>query len=881
MMTKSKASEKRSKEIYEDVWVHTQCRRCQAECALMARRVNGVVVKLEGDPDSPVGSRGGLCPKGLSALQVLYDPNRLKTPLRRTNPKKGIGVDPEWEEISWDEAIGDIATRLNAAREKDPARIVVQHGIVGGNQIPATYLAPMLMGLSSEKGRPTHINSAGGHCGNAGHFLGALNYGAFVIMPDLKYCKYMLLFGTNFGFGGFQQFANKQMAEAHVRGMKVVVFDPMANNAASRADEWVPLAPATDGIVALAMLNVIVNELGICDEDYLKQKSNAPYLIDDEGKYVRHKQSNKPMIWDASTSAAKPFDDPSVGDFALDGTYTVEGVSCRPSWQAMIESFKKVTPEQAEKISTVPAETIRRIATEYADAAQVGDTITIDGKTLPFRPVACMHIRSSGTHQNGMHALWAIDLLHHVVGAVNVPGGLATVTVECFGHEKTGRPNMAVAACPDGFPRTAGKWIFPQGGPWPVPEPKHPHHADLTELFPCSIDAPILNAVDRDDVWKTFGIPTEYDMVINYASNAIINGSNPDDRAGFYSRIPFIVDIDLYNNEFNEGFADMVLPAASPLEMRDWMGIQHPYHNQPPGLDEPWAFHITQAVVPPQYNRRDIGEIVVDILDKMGLRAKVNQFYNGMLGLDDSRKLTPTEKIDWDELCDKAVTQHFGDQYNWEWFKEHGKISWPKKVEEVYWRCFKQVRSQLYWEFMVDIKAKTEEITDAVGISDQMCWEGLSPVPVWYPVPAQKAEKEFDLYAFSWGDAMHVNTNTAEQPWIDEVSQMDPFTYFVLMNTDTAAKKGLAPGDRLEVETWRGLKVRGVLQVREAMRPDCVSMMGVAGHWATGLPIAKGKGVNFNSLIETRFSDLDPICASLDPLVKVKVTKTAARAEHR
>jgi molybdopterin-containing oxidoreductase family molybdopterin binding subunit len=393
------------------------------------------------------------------------------------------------------------------------------------------------------------------------------------------------------------------------------------------------------------------------------------------------------------------------------------------------------------------------------------------------------------------------------------------------------------------------------------------------------LDSPIVSAVDRDEVWKKFGIRTQYDVVINYASNAAINGCNPEDRASFYSRVPFIVDIDLYNNEFNEGFADIVLPAASPLEMRDWSGIQHPYHNQPPGLDEPWAFHITQAVIPPQYNRKDIGEIVVDIFEKMGLRGKINTYFNMMLGLDDSRKLAPTEKIDWDELCDKAVTQHFGDEYNWEWFQAHGCISWPKKVEEVYWRCFKQVRSQLYWEFVLNLKEKTEVIAKDAGLQDQICWEGFSPVPVWYPVPAHKAKKEFDLYAFSWGDAMHVNTNTAEQPWIDEVSKMDPFTYFVNMHEDTAAQKGLASGDRVVVETWRGLKVQGVLKVRKSVRPDCVQMMGVAGHWAKGLPIARGKGVNFNSLLELRFSDLDPICATLDPLVKVKVTKGAVHPE--
>jgi len=76
-------------EITDDEWVLTQCHRCMAECGLRAHRVNGVVVKLEGIPDSSVGSRGGLCPKGLAELQVLYDPNRVNVPLRRTILKKG------------------------------------------------------------------------------------------------------------------------------------------------------------------------------------------------------------------------------------------------------------------------------------------------------------------------------------------------------------------------------------------------------------------------------------------------------------------------------------------------------------------------------------------------------------------------------------------------------------------------------------------------------------------------------------------------------------------------------------------------------------------------------------------------------------------------
>jgi anaerobic selenocysteine-containing dehydrogenase len=378
---------------------------------------------------------------------------------------------------------------------------------------------------------------AGSFCGNAGHFLQSLNHGAFVIMPDLKYCNYLMIFGTNFGFGGFQQFVNQLMAKARARGMKLVVFDPLCNNAATHADEWVPLVPATDLAVIIAMQNVIVNELDICDAEYLKHKTNAPYFISDDGRYVREKGSNKPMVWDAAASKATTFDDPAIGDFALDGNYEVNGISCRPCWQMLKESFKDVTPEKASQVSTVPAATIRRIAKEFAEAAKIGATITIDGKQLPYRPVACQYIRSAGTHQKGLHTLWAIDLLQHVVGAVSVPGGAASVAVECHGYEKTGRLNLAVIPNPDdGFVRTAGQWLLPEGWAWPLRGPHKPVPPDLAAVFPCAMDSPGLSLVDRDEVWRKLGIPTEYDVVINYASNAIMNSTNPKDRESFYNK---------------------------------------------------------------------------------------------------------------------------------------------------------------------------------------------------------------------------------------------------------------------------------------------------------------------------------------------------------
>jgi len=73
----------------DDVWVPSSCALCYGTCSILAHRVDGVVVKIEGNPESAVG-KGRLCGKGVSGIMTHYDPNRLRYPLRRTNPKKGL-----------------------------------------------------------------------------------------------------------------------------------------------------------------------------------------------------------------------------------------------------------------------------------------------------------------------------------------------------------------------------------------------------------------------------------------------------------------------------------------------------------------------------------------------------------------------------------------------------------------------------------------------------------------------------------------------------------------------------------------------------------------------------------------------------------------------
>src|SRR3990170_4356528 len=109
----------------EDVWIRSVCYMCYfCSCAIKVRRVNGMVVKIEGEPEGPY-NLGGLCAKGNAGLMGLYDPGRVKAPLMRTNPVKGIGIDPGWKEISWDEALDHIAVRLRKIRQEDPRKLIL------------------------------------------------------------------------------------------------------------------------------------------------------------------------------------------------------------------------------------------------------------------------------------------------------------------------------------------------------------------------------------------------------------------------------------------------------------------------------------------------------------------------------------------------------------------------------------------------------------------------------------------------------------------------------------------------------------------------------------------------------------------------------------
>ena len=100
--------------------LHGLCGACmQHDCATLLHLEDGIVVKIEGNPEAPP-NYGSLCARGNSEIMSLYNPYRVKTPLVRTNPERGLDVDPMWKEVTWDEALDLVSERFKQIREKDP-----------------------------------------------------------------------------------------------------------------------------------------------------------------------------------------------------------------------------------------------------------------------------------------------------------------------------------------------------------------------------------------------------------------------------------------------------------------------------------------------------------------------------------------------------------------------------------------------------------------------------------------------------------------------------------------------------------------------------------------------------------------------------------------
>ncbi len=341
-------------EPVSDLQMLGTCRLCAGGCGLSARVVDGHVVKLDGNPFHP-NNQGRLCPKGQAGLQVLYDPDRIKMPMRRV---EGQG----WQQISWSEALGEIAGKLQTLRGSGhPEQLVFLHD---GKRGPTSDLIARFcraFGTPNDVRYSTH--SADGT--PLAHWLtqGWSEHAGY----DWENTDYLLCFGGAL-LEAWQPLVRQLRGYSRMRRgrphrrAKIVQIESRASVTAAKADEWVSVRPGTEGALALGIAHVIVRD-EIFDADFVAEHTFG-------------------------------FED-----------WTDDAGNLHTGFRVLV--LRDYAPDHVSTITGVAEETIERLAREFAAA----------------RPAAVAAGDVSG-YSNSLYSQWAVHTLNALVGSIDAPGGV-------------------------------------------------------------------------------------------------------------------------------------------------------------------------------------------------------------------------------------------------------------------------------------------------------------------------------------------------------------------------------------------------------------------------------------------------------------------------
>jgi len=342
--------------------IPTICFNCEAACGLLAYVDKDTlkIQKFEGNPVHP-GSRGRNCAKGPATLNQVQDPERILYPMRRAGPRGG----GQWQRVTWDEALDDIAGRIRKALiEGRPNEIMYHLGRPGHELV---YLQRVLHAWGID-GHNSHTNV----CSSSARAGYAFWHGMDRPSPDHANARFILLLSSHLETGHYFNPHAQRIIEAKMRGAKVAVIDSRLSNTASMADYWLSPWPGTEAAILLAMARILVAERRY-DRAFVEKWTNWE-------EYLREERPDLPVTFDAFHTALE-------------------------------ELYAPYTPEFAAEESGVAAATIVEIARAIGAA---GGALA----THIWRNAAAGNL-------GGWQVARALELLVVLMGAVSTPGGTA------------------------------------------------------------------------------------------------------------------------------------------------------------------------------------------------------------------------------------------------------------------------------------------------------------------------------------------------------------------------------------------------------------------------------------------------------------------------
>ena len=340
--------------------VPTTCFNCESACGLLAYVDPDTlsVRKFEGNPEQP-GSRGRNCAKGPATLNQVTDPDRILSPLVRVG-ERGEG---KWAQVSWDEALDDIAGRIRAALQEGRNNEVMYHvGRPGEDGFTERVLAAW--GVDGHNSH-TNVCSSGARTGY--QFWCGIDRPS----PDHANAEVMLLISAHLETGHYFNPHAQRITEARERGAKLVVLDVRMSNTATHADHWLATYPGSEAAVLLAIARHLI-ATDRYDRDFVRKWWNwQEYMAEVEGR-----------------------PEASFEDFH----------------DALLEIYAEFTFDFAEAESGIPAAKLQEVADLVASA---GTRLS----THNWRSAAA-------GNEGGWQVSRTLFMLNALTGSIAVPGGL-------------------------------------------------------------------------------------------------------------------------------------------------------------------------------------------------------------------------------------------------------------------------------------------------------------------------------------------------------------------------------------------------------------------------------------------------------------------------
>jgi len=522
--------------------IRTGCpaHNCGGRCLLRAHVQGGRIIRLETDdrPEDPIASpQLRACTRGRAYLRRQYHPDRLTTPLRRT----GNRGDGEFKPTTWDEALEEMAGQLTRVRDKyGHGALFVPYGTGGYTQLTGSQTARRL--LNCFGGHLDHYNSYSWGATNIATPTTAGTTKCGNERQDWLHSKLIIMWGWNPAEARDGTNSDYFILQARRRGARIVCLDPRHTaSAASLADEWIPLRPGTDAALMSAMAHVIITE-GLHDTEFIDRCCSG---------------------FDSNQMPSEAASEESYRDYILgtrDGT--------------------PKTAEWAEAITTVPRDTIERLAREYATSKPA---VLYQGYAMQRRAYGEQVVRA------GM-ALAAIT------GNVGIKGGWAS----------------GLSSQP-----TAGPYwnMFPEG--------ENPHGLSI----PCFLwTEAVLRGREMGRDHGVLGLEergrdtleSDIKLIWSVASNVLANQHGNLNWTAEILRDESLIEFIAVQDNFltpSARFADLVLPACTQFET--W------------GLADGWKYGqevilLPQLVEPLGESRSDF-RICADIAEKLGIAEQYTE----------------------------------------------------------------------------------------------------------------------------------------------------------------------------------------------------------------------------------------------------------------